>query len=127
MKKLYLDDERTHPEGWIRAHNAKEAKEILLSGEVTFASLDHDLFMDRYWSRDWNSVTAYELESGLDVVEWMVENNIWPEEGLRIHTDYTTGRLEMMKLVEEYGPYGEATLDDNVYYPTEGPGILYKP
>jgi len=121
--KLYMDDERNHPEGWTRAHNAKEAKEILAKGEVTFASLDHDLFMDRYWSRDWTQPT----ENGYDVVRWMVENNIWPEDGLRIHTDYATGRANMVDLVDKHGPYTVKEQDPTVYYYTEGPAVLYKP
>lgn len=127
MKKLYLDDERTHPEGWIRAHNAREAKEILLQGDITFASLDHDLWMDGYWTNGWDFPNIHDLENGYDVVEWMAENHIWPEDGLRIHTDYKAGRENMMQVVDEYGPYKEHTVDSVTHYPTEGVPILYLP
>lgn len=41
--KLYLDDERPTPDGWVRAYTAPEAIELLKGGKVTHLSLDHDL------------------------------------------------------------------------------------
>jgi hypothetical protein len=41
--KVYLDDERTTPEGWLRVYWPDEAIELLKSGDVMEISLDHDL------------------------------------------------------------------------------------
>ena len=41
--KVYLDDERTAPDGWVRVYWPDEAIELLSSGNVTEISLDHDL------------------------------------------------------------------------------------
>lgn len=41
--KVYLDDERPTPEGWVRAYTAPEAIELVRRGNVTEISLDHDL------------------------------------------------------------------------------------
>lgn len=41
--RIYLDDERSTPDGWIRAYTAPEAIVMLEGGEVTHLSLDHDL------------------------------------------------------------------------------------
>tara|TARA_R110002049_G_scaffold285698_4_gene467063 strand:- start:225547 stop:225711 length:165 start_codon:yes stop_codon:yes gene_type:complete len=41
--KVYLDDERETPQGWIRVYWPDEAIELLRSGEVIEISLDHDL------------------------------------------------------------------------------------
>lgn len=41
--KLYLDDIRKCPDGWIQAFTASEAINILKLGYVTDLSLDHDL------------------------------------------------------------------------------------
>ncbi len=41
--KVYLDDERTTPEGWYRVYWPDEAIELLKTGTVTNISLDHDL------------------------------------------------------------------------------------
>jgi len=45
MIKLYVDDERTPPDGWILAKNYKEAIDILIKeeGNIYALSLDHDL------------------------------------------------------------------------------------
>ena len=41
--KVYLDDERSTPEGWTRVYWPDEAIRLLRSDEVTEISLDHDL------------------------------------------------------------------------------------
>ena len=101
--RLYLDDVRPTPEGYdLRAYSSEEAKKILSDEEISFASLDHDLYMRDY---NWSNFPYGMPETGHDVVKYMVEHNIWPPEGLRIHTDYAHGRENMMELVDEHGPY----------------------
>ena len=58
--KVYLDDERATPEGWIRVYWPNEAIKLLESGNVTHISLDHDLGND-------------EKGTGYDVVLWIEE------------------------------------------------------
>ena len=41
--KVYLDDERTTPDGWVRTYWPEEAIALLKTGAVTEISLDHDL------------------------------------------------------------------------------------
>ena len=41
--KLWLDDVRTPPEGWVWAKTAQEAIDLLLTREIEEISLDHDL------------------------------------------------------------------------------------
>ncbi len=41
--KLFLDDERTPPEGWVYIRRPEEAIDILKTGKVAEISLDHDL------------------------------------------------------------------------------------
>jgi hypothetical protein len=41
--KLWHDDVRPAPEGWVHARTNDEAKEYFKSGEVETCSLDHDL------------------------------------------------------------------------------------
>jgi len=41
--KVYLDDIRPCPEGWVLARSYEEAVELLKTGLVTEISLDHDL------------------------------------------------------------------------------------
>ena len=58
--KVYLDDERSTPEGWTRVYWPNEAIELLKSGNVTEISLDHDLGDD-------------DRRTGYDVVLWIEE------------------------------------------------------
>lgn len=41
--KLYVDDERVEPTGWVRVSTATNALAILATGMVEELSLDHDL------------------------------------------------------------------------------------
>ncbi|KAB8049598.1 hypothetical protein GCN78_17060 [Janthinobacterium rivuli] len=58
--KVYLDDERSTPEGWTRVYWPDEAVAILAAGEVAEISLDHDLGDD-------------ERGIGYDVILWIEE------------------------------------------------------
>ena len=60
MYKIWLDDERPAPDGWILARWPQEAISWLASGDVTHISLDHDLGDD---SRG----------TGYDVILWIEE------------------------------------------------------
>ncbi len=55
--KLWLDDMRPAPEGWVWVRTVAEAIEVLEGGKVNFVSLDNDL-------------GAYE-EEGYHVADWI--------------------------------------------------------
>jgi hypothetical protein len=58
--KVFLDDERAAPHGWVRAYWPNEVIALLESGSVQELSLDHDLGDD-------------ERGTGYDVVLWIEE------------------------------------------------------
>lgn len=58
--KIYLDDERPTPSGWIGCRWPKEVIDLLQIGGVTHLSLDHDLGDDA-------------RGTGYDVVLWIEE------------------------------------------------------
>ena len=58
--RVFLDDERTAPDGWVRVYWPAEAIALLEAGEVTELSLDHDLGDD-------------ERGTGYDVILWIEE------------------------------------------------------
>lgn len=58
--KVYLDDERQAPEGWVRVYWPFQVIELLKAGEVTEISLDHDLGDDH-------------RGTGYDVILWIEE------------------------------------------------------
>ncbi|MGF6871686.1 hypothetical protein OKW35_001144 [Paraburkholderia sp. MM5477-R1] len=58
--KIFLDDEREAPAGWIQARWPDEVIALLKTGEVDTVSLDHDLGDDR-------------RGTGYDVIRWIEE------------------------------------------------------
>ncbi len=85
MIKLYLDDEREAPEGWIRVYWPDEAIEILKTGNVERISLDHDLGDDLHGT-------------GYDVLLWIEEQviiNKFQPPKIKIHTANSSAREKM--------------------------------
>ena len=83
--KVYLDDERETPQGWIRVYWPDEAIELLRSGEVIEISLDHDLGDD-------NRGTGY------DVIQWIEEEvatNDFAPPIIRVHSANVSARKKM--------------------------------
>ena len=60
--KVYLDDERQTPDGWVRVYWPDEAVRLLETGQVQEISLDHDLGEEGPTAR-----------TGYDVVLWLEE------------------------------------------------------
>ena len=61
IMKIYLDDIRTEPDGWVSAKTAQEAIELLKSNNISKISLDHDLGDDKNGT-------------GYDVILWIVRD-----------------------------------------------------
>ncbi|WP_165311351.1 cyclic-phosphate processing receiver domain-containing protein [Vibrio ziniensis] len=89
--KVYLDDERTTPEGWVRAYWPNEVISMLTDGKVTEISLDHDLGDDR-------------KGTGYDVILWiekqMVLNNFEPPR-LKVHSANISARRKMEQGIDQ--------------------------
>lgn len=96
---------------WTWAKTADEAIEILKSGGVEFASLDHDLAEEHYYrffkvEREGGELDTSDCKekTGYEVMLWMKENNVWPKDGVRIHTMNSVRKPIMIAMVEEqYG------------------------
>ena len=83
--KVYLDDERTPPDGWVLTSWPDEVIELLQSGEVTDLSLDHDLGDDA-------------RGTGYDVVLWIehaVATRGFVPPRLVVHSANSSARLKM--------------------------------
>jgi|SRR5579859_1576071 len=101
IMKLWLDDVREPWKfgavGFHWAKTADEAIELLKTGKVTFASLDHDLAWEHY---SWNDTgEPYKEKTGYDVVCWMEENNVWPKDGVVVHSMNPVGRVKMEEVI----------------------------
>ena len=83
--RVYLDDERDTPSGWVRVYWPDEAIELLETNEVREISLDHDLGDD-------------DRGTGYDVVLWIEEavatRGFKPPE-IRVHSANSSARDKM--------------------------------
>ncbi|WP_419238326.1 cyclic-phosphate processing receiver domain-containing protein (plasmid) [Photobacterium leiognathi subsp. mandapamensis] len=83
--KVYLDDERETPIGWVRVYFPEEAIELLKTGKVTEISLDHDLGDDDHGT-------------GYDVVLW-IEEAVYTKgfipPRIKVHSANTSARKKM--------------------------------
>ncbi len=116
---LWLDDHRPVPNIesgriWTLAKTADEAIAILKTGLVKFASLDHDLADEHYQAYDPKNQKYLEFKekTGYDVICYMEEFNIWPEEGVRIHTMNVVRKPVMLSIVQKI--YGRTFQDQYV-------------
>lgn len=88
--KIFLDDERVTPEGWVRVYWPDEAIALLEAGGVVEISLDHDLGNDA-------------RGTGYDVILWIEEavamRNFRPPV-IRVHSANSSARAKMLAGVE---------------------------
>lgn len=108
--KLFLDDIR-HPadKSWTIARDVPEAIRLLKTDTVTFASLDHDLADGHY---PWNAPKPYPSNdilvantgvlTGLNLVEWMRDNDCWPVDGVVVHSQNDIGKERMLEIINKH-------------------------
>lgn len=88
--KVYLDDVRETPAGWVRAYTAREAIALLEAGGVAEISLDHDLGDEETCG------------SGYHVATWIEEavatRGFLPP-AIRIHSANPVGRARMEQAI----------------------------
>jgi hypothetical protein len=91
LVKVWLDDQRAAPEGWVHVQTPEEAIELLRGGEVDEISLDHDLGLD---------VGARE-RTGYDVLLWLeaevAAGRARPPAVMRVHS----GNVGAVKRMEQ--------------------------
>lgn len=96
--KVYLDDERPTPEGWVRTFSAQTTIWLLETGQVTELSLDHDL------GAGIDEAPGYEpFGNGYDVLVWLEEQVMthgFVPPKIHLHTANTAARLRMEQAVE---------------------------
>ena len=85
--RIFLDDERKTPKGWVRTYWPNEVIDFLKTGQVEVVSLDHDLGNDK-------------KGTGYDVILWIEEavivNGFCPPHIL-VHSANPAARLRMEK------------------------------
>lgn len=87
--RLFVDDVRDIPNGYICARNYSSAIGMLIVGEFEEISLDHDLG---------------EEKTGYDILCWieyqMVTNGFKPPKKIRIHSSNPVGRMRMEQVIK---------------------------
>jgi hypothetical protein len=93
--KVYLDDERTTPDSWVRTYTPEETIALLVTGDVTHLSLDHDLALG-------DGPTGRE-RTGYDVLLWIEEqvalHGFNPPE-MVVHSANSSARDKMNRAIE---------------------------
>jgi hypothetical protein len=87
--KVYLDDERPAPSGWVRTFWPDETIDLLRSQDVAELSLDHDLGDDK-------------RGTGYDVLLWLeqaVFDGLKPPARIVIHSANASAYLKMAQAI----------------------------
>lgn len=83
--KVFLDDLRETPEGWVRAYWPEDVIELLKSTNIVELSLDHDLGDDEHGT-------------GYDVLLWIEEQvfcNGFRPPAIKVHSANSSARMKM--------------------------------
>ena len=88
--KIFLDDVRDTPEGYVRCYWPQEVIELLKTHPVSELSLDHDLGDD-------------EKGTGYDVLKWIEEevytNNFTPPKVIKVHSANPIAKQRMLSAI----------------------------
>jgi hypothetical protein len=106
---IWLDDVR-HPApygrlGWKWVKTGEDFIELMRKGDnIDWASLDHDLSWDHYPVNGKEQHAENTPMSGTDVVEKMIEENLWPNKGIIVHSMNPAGADRMMRALVAAAP-----------------------
>lgn len=92
--RIWLDDIREAPEGFVHAHSVNEAKTLVIECEnigedIELLDLDHDL--GDYYDQGGDAIR---------LLDWLAERGAFYP--VRIHTSNPVGRANMQRLLERY-------------------------
>lgn len=126
--RLWLDDERDPQKtlhirgdgtpngtlGWTWVKTYDDAIKALQAGEVTYASLDHDIgacddcvmALLHIGDMETPETTFYNrcphAKTGYDLICFMEEYEIWPRDGVRVHSMNPVGRARMQQVIDKH-------------------------
>jgi hypothetical protein len=107
--KLWLDDARPAPQGWVHVKTVQDAQRLLASGKVTHASLDHDLgpqplcYECQHETQDCGSCHCHNRHSdGTDLCAWMAASDHWPANKPEVHSANPPGAAHMRAIIDQH-------------------------
>lgn len=90
--KLFVDDLRNPLDFGLKEYiwvkTVEDAISFLENGTITFASLDHDL--------------GHQLYDGTYLINYIEENNLWPINGVYVHSQNLVGKKRMNDAIKKY-------------------------
>jgi len=97
--KIYLDDERQTPPGFIRTYTVEETIQLLIEneGKIDILSLDNDLgdgFLEGYRVMDW-------------IEEKVFTENYKPPTTMLVHSANPQGRKRMLTIIDRINNFIE--------------------
>jgi hypothetical protein len=92
MIKVYLDDERLPPVGWVRAKTSQTAINLLSLGIVEEISLDHDLGDEEICGNGYKVL--------LWIEEQIMTNESYNPPIIKIHTANVSARQKMISALD---------------------------
>ena len=115
MVKLYLDDLRTPSSDWTLVRTVEEVQKILQENVVLHMSLDHDLgysyMCEVCKSKEekteeicYGCTCSCHLDAptGYTLIQWMVQNDIWPVYKPYVHSSNPEGKQRMREDIEKF-------------------------
>lgn len=90
--KIWLDDIRKSPDGFIHVHSVNEAIDLIKSideADIEVIDMDHDL-----------GDYANDGGDGYKLLLWLIEAELYPP--IRLHTQNVVGRMNMESLIDRY-------------------------
>ena len=93
--KVYLDDTRATPPGWVRTYTAPETIALIEAGDVDELSLDHDL-------------GGGDAGTGYDVCLYLEDrayNGLPVPEKIQVHSANPVGRIRMKAALRKMESY----------------------
>jgi hypothetical protein len=93
--KIWLDDDRKEPNGWVRAYTVSQAITLLDENKVEEISLDYDLLNEV----DENERGEAHVPTGSDVAKWMLikaKSNQWSKVPYMIRIHSNTPGIEQL-------------------------------
>ncbi len=92
--KIYLDDEREAPNGYVRTHSVNETKKLIEESEsnnieITEINVDHDL-----------GDYANDGGDAIKLLDWLLERGTFYP--VKLHTMNRVGRDNMQRMIDRY-------------------------
>lgn len=103
--RVWLDDSRPAPPGWLHLRSVSAAQSLLGAGLVREMSLDHDLgwcadcIREGKHLRQTRHRHCPHTPTGYDLCVWMADQNVWPPVPPAVHSGNLEGGARMLGLI----------------------------